>query len=108
MTSSSPAPPTVEVMWRPGCPFCASLRRGLRRSGVASVEHNIWSSSDAATRVRGATGGDETVPTVFVGDRALVNPSARQVVEAIRAVDPTYQPAARPLAGRLKARFTSR
>ena len=108
MTQPAHAAPTVEVMWRPGCPFCASLRRGLRRTGVATVEHNIWSSTEAATRVRRATGGDETVPTVFVGDQALVNPSARQVVEAIQAVDPTYQPEGRPLAGRLGARFASR
>ncbi len=47
----------------------------------------------------GATGGDETVPTVFVGDQALVNPSVRQVVAAIRAVDPDYQPDSTPAAG---------
>ncbi len=80
--------PTVEVMWRPGCPFCGSLRRGLERAGVATLEHDIWSSPEAADRVRVATGGDETVPTVFVGDRALVNPSVRQVQAAIRAVTP--------------------
>lgn len=100
MTQTNPPPPQVEVMWRPGCPFCSSLRRGLRRAGVASVEHDIWSSTDAAARVRGATGGDETVPTVFVGDRALVNPSVRQVVAAIRAADPDYQPDSTPAAGR--------
>ena len=83
---------SVEVMWRPGCPFCGSLRRGLRRAGVATLEHDIWSSGEAAARVRAATGGDETVPTVFVGDRALVNPSVRQGVAPIRAVDPDYQP----------------
>ncbi len=91
--------PTVEVMWRPGCPFCGSLRRRLSRAGVATVEHDIWSSPDAAARVRGATGGDETVPTVFVGDRALVNPSVRQVVDAITAVDPGYRPASTPATG---------
>jgi len=82
----TPTPPTVEVMWRPGCPFCSSLRGGLSRAGVATIEHDIWSSQDAAARVREATGGDETVPTVFVGDLALVNPSVRQVEDAIRAV----------------------
>ncbi len=92
MTQPAPATPRVEVMWRPGCPFCGSLRRGLRRAGVVTVEHDIWSSVDAAARVRGATGGDETVPTVFVGPRALVNPSVDQVVAAIRADAPGYQP----------------
>ena len=97
MTQPTPSPPTVEMMWRPGCPFCASLRRGLGRAGVATTEHDIWSSTDAAARVREATGGDETVPTVFVGDQALVNPSVRQVVAAIRSsilLQPDSTPAA--------------
>ena len=92
MTQPVPTPPSVEVMWRPGCPFCGSLRRGLSRAGVATIEHDIWSSADAAARVREATGGDETVPTVFVGPRVLVNPSVRQVVDAISAVDPDHRP----------------
>jgi len=57
-----------------------------------TVEHDIWSSGGAAARVRGAAGGDETVPTVFVGKRALVNPTVDQVVDAIRAENPGYQP----------------
>jgi len=100
MTQTNPTPPTIEVMWRPGCPFCGSLRRGLSRAGVATIEHDIWSSADAAARVREATGGDETVPTVFVGPRALVNPSVRQVVDAISAVVPDYRPFSTPTPGR--------
>jgi len=94
MAQPASATPRVEVMWRPGCPYCRSLRRGLRRAGVMTVEHDIWSSVDAADRVRAATGGDESVPTVFVGPRALVNPSVDQVVAAIRADAPGYQPTA--------------
>ena len=102
MTQIEPSTATVEVMWRPGCPFCRSLRRGLSRAGVATTEHDIWSSKSAAARVRRATGGDETVPTVFVGARALVNPTVRQVVDAITAVDPSYQPVP-AAAGRIAA-----
>ena len=100
MTQLVPTPPSVEVMWRPGCPFCGSLRRGLSRAGVATIEHDIWSSADAAARVREATGGDETVPTVFVGPQVLVNPSVRQVVDAISAVDPEYRVLSTPAPNR--------
>ncbi len=100
MTRTNPTASTIEVMWRPGCPFCRSLRRGLSRAGVDTTEHNIWSSADAAARVRKATGGDETVPTVFVGGRALVNPTVRQVVDAIKADDPEYQPLPASATGR--------
>lgn len=78
----------IEVLWRPGCPFCSRLRRGLRRRAIATTEINIWEERDAAERVRAVTGGDETVPTVFVGTAALVNPSAREVLTAYKAEFP--------------------
>lgn len=103
MTQPAPATPRVEVMWRPGCPFCASLRRGLGRAGVVTEEQDIWTSAEAAARVRAATGGDEVVPTVFVGRHALVNPSVAQVMAAIRSEDPDYRPTPRPAPVRTKA-----
>lgn len=74
----------IEVLWRPGCPFCSNLRRGLRRRAIATTEINIWNDRGAAERVRAVTGGDETVPTVFVGSVALVNPSVREVLTAFQ------------------------
>lgn len=82
----------VEFYWRPGCPFCMALRVPLRRSGLPIREVNIWEDPQAAARVRQATGGNETVPTVFVGDRALVNPSMRQVREAVSTYAPELLP----------------
>lgn len=78
----------IEVLWRPGCPFCSSLRRGLRRRGLTTTEINIWSDPVAAERVRAVTGGDETVPTVFVGTVSLVNPGVEDIVNAVRAEFP--------------------
>jgi len=80
--------PRVEVLWRPGCPYCSSLRRRLSKAGVATVERDIWADPSAAARVRAATGGDETVPTVVIGRKALVNPSVAQVRAALRAEFP--------------------
>ena len=89
--------PRVEVLWRPGCPYCSRLRRGLRRAGVETVEHDIWADPSAAARVRTATGGDETVPTVVIGRQALVNPSVAQVQAAVRAEFPDDpQPSSTP------------
>jgi len=78
------SPAVIEVLWRPGCPFCVRLRGELARAGVATTEPDIWFDPDAAARVRAATGGDETVPTVVVGECALVNPSLAQVVAVVR------------------------
>jgi mycoredoxin len=79
----------VVVYWRPGCPFCSRLRAGLRRSGIAVREINIWEDPAAAAFVRSVAGGNETVPTVIVDGQALVNPPARRVLElATRGTDP--------------------
>jgi mycoredoxin len=80
----------VVVYWRPGCLFCHSLRRRLRRAGVAHRLVNIWDDPTAAARVRAVAGGNETVPTVVVGPVALVNPGIRDVL----AVAQTHAPAA--------------
>ena len=72
-------PREIVVYARPGCPYCFTLRAGLRRAGLAYREINIWEDPDAATLVRSVANGNETVPTVVVGDAHVVNPSARHV-----------------------------
>ena len=78
----------LQFYWRPGCPFCASLRRGLRRRGIAVEPINIWEDPAAAARVRQIAGGNETVPTVVLGDHELVNPGAGQVESLVRSIAP--------------------
>ena len=72
-------PREIVIYTRPGCPYCFTLRAGLRRAGLAYREINIWEDPDAATLVRSVANGNETVPTVVVGDAHVVNPSARHV-----------------------------
>lgn len=74
---------TVRVYWRPGCMFCGMLRRKLHRTGLPLEEINIWEDPSAAATVRDIANGNETVPTVVVGTRAMVNPSAREVLAAV-------------------------
>lgn len=91
----------VTVYWRPGCPFCAKLRQDLLLLGVPTQEVNIWADAAAAARVRSVAGGNETVPTVLIGERALVNPSAPKVLALVREAIPGFTPdPALALAGR--------
>ena len=69
----------VHYYWRPGCPFCSMLRRSLDKAGIETVDHNIWDDPGDAAIVRHYANGNETVPTVVIGDVGLVNPSAKQV-----------------------------
>lgn len=64
------------------------LRSGLRRTGLTYTEANIWSDAAAAGYVRSVARGNETVPTVRVSERALVNPSVREVLDTVAEVDP--------------------
>ncbi|HET6857337.1 MAG TPA: glutaredoxin domain-containing protein [Streptomyces sp.] len=74
----------VVVYWRPGCPFCMKLRLTLRLARLPRTEVNIWEDPEAAAYVRSVADGNETVPTVTVAGRAMVNPSMRQVRKAVR------------------------
>lgn len=81
---------SVSLYTRPGCTFCAVLRWQLRRLDLPVNEIDIWRDRDAAARVRAATGGDETVPTVVVGEATLVAPGVDQVCRALREVAPDH------------------
>lgn len=71
--------PTVDFYWRPGCPFCSMLERGLSRKHISYRKLNIWDDPKNAAFVRGVANGNETVPTVSFDGESLVNPSVREV-----------------------------
>ena len=74
---------TVTMYWRPGCGFCAALERQLVKHEIRFDKRNIWEEPDAAAFVRSVARGNETVPTVTVGDTSLVNPSLADVAELL-------------------------
>ncbi len=82
----------LEFFWRPGCPFCMMLERDLDRAGIGVVRRNIWEEPEAAAIVRSVADGNETVPTVRIGDRALVNPPVAEVADLLREVAPQLLP----------------
>lgn len=69
----------VVVLHRPGCPYCLRLRFALGGVADRATWADIWADEAAAARVREATGGDETVPTVLVDGEAHVNPDPEWV-----------------------------
>lgn len=96
----------IHFYWRPGCGFCSMLRRGLDKAGIETVDHNIWEEPADAAVVRHYANGNETVPTVVVGDVGLVNPSTKQLIAHLTQHAPHLLPddaeSAKPgLVGRL-------
>ena len=81
----------ITLYWRPACGFCSSLRRQLDGTDLVVREVNIWDEPTAAATVRAYANGNETVPTVVIGEPGsdtavgLVNPTARQVLAALDA-----------------------
>jgi mycoredoxin len=73
----------VVLYWRPGCRYCMRLRLRLRFTEVRYQEINIWRDREAAAFVRSVADGNETVPTVTVGGKALINPSLQQLVATV-------------------------
>lgn len=80
----------VTVYRRPGCPFCTRLRQDLQVMGLPVREIDIWADPAAAARVRSLADGNETVLTVEIGERALVNPSAAEVLAQVRQAVPGF------------------
>jgi len=84
--------------------FCSSLLRQLRRRGVPHRRVNIWDDAIGAARVRAVAHGNETVPTVDVGDVPLVNPDVHTVLATAARYAPDAVPAGYvpPQPGRLR------
>ncbi len=69
------------------------LRRGLDAHGIVTTDHNIWEEPEAAATVRSFARGNETVPTVVIGDVGFVNPSIHDVVRYLEEHAPHLLPA---------------
>lgn len=83
MSESGMNPADVVMYWRPGCGFCGALARRLSETSLSVEKRNIWDDAEAAAFVRGVASGNETVPTVVVKGRALVNPSVEEILAAL-------------------------
>lgn len=92
MVGSSVTTEAISFYWRPGCGFCMRLDRGLTRLGVPVDKKNIWDDPTASAFVRSVANGNETVPTVVIGDQAFVNPSIDQVVAGLHEFAPELVP----------------
>jgi glutaredoxin len=82
----------IDLYWRPGCGFCSMLQRKLDKLGIGRVEHNIWDDPGDAAIVRQHANGNETVPTIVIGDRGFVNPSAGELVAYLSVHHPDLLP----------------
>lgn len=69
-----------------------NLERSLEKFDLPLNKLNIWDTPAHAETVRSIADGNETVPTVVIGDAKMVNPNAGQVLQAIEAQAPELMP----------------
>jgi mycoredoxin len=74
----------VVIYWRPDCVFCLNLLLGLKWTRLRYRRVDIRKDPEARAFVRSVADGNETVPTVVVAGRAMVNPSKRQLIATVR------------------------
>jgi mycoredoxin len=92
----NPRPDALDVYWRPGCSYCASLFKALDRAAVTVRRHNIWEDDEARAFVRAHNNGNETVPTVRLGDLVATNPRPSDLVALLETEYPSVLPGSRP------------
>ena len=69
------------------CGYCKRLKSQLAEQGVTFEEINIEEVAGTAEIVEKVNGGNRTVPTlVFADGTAMTNPSGKQVVEKLAAL----------------------
>jgi glutaredoxin len=67
----SPSSP-VEIFVKPGCPYCRALKRKLEHDQTPYVEHDVERDPRSLQRMLELNGGRRNVPTIIMGDEALV------------------------------------
>jgi mycoredoxin len=65
------------------CGHCRRLKRQLNDAGIDVVEIDVDIHAEYDVRIREASGGYRTVPTVEVGAALLVNPTVLEVRDAL-------------------------
>ena len=58
----------VVLYTRPGCGFCTMAKHLLKSKGADYKEYNIWSKEEYKTQMIKRSGGETTVPQIFIDD----------------------------------------
>lgn len=69
-----------------------NLERNLNKLDLPLNKFNIWDNPQHAATVRSIADGNETVPTLVIGDAKMVNPNPKQVLQAVEAEAPHLLP----------------
>lgn len=71
---------TPQIYSAPWCPSCVSLKKWLETQGIPYHEKNV-DEPGVREEMNSRTNGNQTIPTLFIGDEYWVNPSKEILVK---------------------------
>lgn len=74
---------TVTMFSTTWCGYCRRLKRQMNEAGISYREVDLDDDPTHDDRIIAKTGGFRTVPTLEIHGELLVNPSIREVEEAL-------------------------
>lgn len=85
MSAARPAVVMYTTSW---CPYCARARHLFTAKGVAFTEIDVEEVEGAREQMRARSGGRNTVPQIFVGERHLGGYDDTRALDAAGGLDP--------------------
>ena len=76
---------SVKMYTTSWCGYCVGTKRYLQSKGVQFEEIDIEQQPEYGEKIEQMTGGFRTVPTVEIDGKLMVNPSRREIDEALQA-----------------------
>jgi glutaredoxin len=81
----TPLSKSVKMFTTSWCGYCVGTKRYLQSKGVQFEEIDIEQQPEYGEKIEQLTGGFRTVPTVEIDGKLMVNPSRREIDEALQA-----------------------
>ena len=83
--SESPQPETTKVTLycTPTCPSCRRARTYLKANRIPYEEIDVTKDREAAQRLRGWAGGNETTPTLDINGEIIINFNRERIDQAL-------------------------
>jgi glutaredoxin 3 len=80
--------PNVRIYTTPFCPYCARAKALLGKKGAAFEEVDVYMDAAARKEMQEKSGGQRTVPQIFIGERHVGGCDDLQALESAGELDP--------------------
>lgn len=78
----------VTIYTSPICPYCVRAKALLRKKGAAIDEVDVFMNSHAREEMHERSGGQRTVPQIFIGDTHVGGSDDLHALEMAGELDP--------------------